>query len=123
MQRRYANPLQCLLLWLSLFLLTPAAQAHEGHDQQHDDLHSELARAVDLSAFTLPCGGHGGGHCHCASACSASPDLTKLPAVPQTRFFLPIPRQRLLPEFCRGSYRTTSPIVAFAAPRAPPLPL
>lgn len=124
MQRRYASPLRCLLLWLSLFLLAPAVQAHEGHDLQREGVHSDLAQVFELSAVTLPCGGHGGALCSCGNICLSSPNLTKLPAVPQAPLFLPTPHRRSLPAIAGGPNAwTTRPIMAFAAPRAPPLPL
>jgi hypothetical protein len=123
-QQQYRFTLQLLLLWLSLFLFAPVAQAHDAHQQPHDGMQGARAAAGSLSASTLPCGGDGGSGCCCDKSCCVSPDLAKLPAVSQARFFVLPANEPRLPAIA-GDHAawTTHPLLAFSAPRAPPLPL
>jgi len=112
------------LLWLSLILFAPIAQAHGGYHHQHDGVPSEHAQASDLSAAELPRGGGGGSPCCCDSPCCFSPDFAKLLAVSQARFFLLPSIQRPLQIFVADqTVWAARPIIALAAPRAPPLSL
>jgi len=127
MRKPCADMLQRLALWLALVVFAPLAQAHGAHLQHEQHAYgapSEHALATDLAAATLPCGGGGGSPCGCDRPCCVSLNPAKPPAISQHPIFPPgpiqHPRQRFVADTTTS---TTSPIVAFAAPRAPPLPL
>jgi len=129
-QRLREKTLQFLLLCLSLLLFAPLlAQAHGAHHERGDDSRIEQMRAadvqvVDLAAAERPCGGGGDSPCYCDRPCGTSPDPTKLPAAAPVRLSAPTPMQHPLPVFVAYAPAwAPSPIIAFAAPRAPPLPL
>jgi len=123
MRLRHLLPLAMLLLF------APFVQAHESHDAGRAGVHAEqviraeLAASAEVASATAPCGNHGAGTCCCSNACCYSPNLVKLPAIQESRLFRV---QSDLPSalffISIQSPRAVSPIIALAAPRAPPLP-
>ena len=128
LKMKLATRLRHLLPCVLLLLLTPFAQAHESHDTGHAGMRAEqLASAEFASAevvsVTTPCRDHEGGRCTCTNACCYSPNPVELPAIPESRLF----QRRSNPCSAQAfdsvqASRAVSPILAFAAPRAPPLP-
>ena len=117
---RYPRLWQLVLLWLSFFLFAPLAQAHEGHEHQHQSASIERIAAPDLSAFTLPCGGGDGPCACCDSNCCIFPDAAKVPVALYASFFSLPKRLESQPIVTAQFVPNTIPLIATAAPRAPP---
>jgi hypothetical protein len=148
LKMQQATRLRHLLACVLLLLLTPFAQAHESHHAGHAGMRaaravstdfaivqvasagvaSEPAASADVASdqvvsATTPCNNHEGGRCSCTNACCNSPNPVELPAIQESRLFQAPSIQCSAQAFDSvQASRAVSPILAFAAPRAPPLP-